>query len=94
MEVKLICSGGMSTSIIVDKVNLYAREHELDISIQAMGFREFIDGEHGADLILLAPQISFRKKELENTGFQVKLINGYDYAFGNIDAIFKLIEED
>lgn len=94
MKVNLICSGGMSTSIIVDKINKFVKVNHLDITLCAIGFRDFIEGDYSTDLILLAPQISFREKELKQRGYPVKLISGYDYAFGNIESILKLIQEE
>ena len=73
-KVLLICAGGMSTGILMRKMEKYAEEHY--------------------DVILLGPQVSYKKGEIEqNTQKPIAVIPAYDYAIGNVANIMKQVED-
>lgn len=67
MKILLLCSAGMSTSLLVTKMNKAAEERGIDIEIMAHGASEAKDKLDSADIVLLGPQVRFMKTELEAT---------------------------
>lgn len=65
MKILLICSAGMSTSMVVKKMQTAAEEKGLDAEIWAVGTSAAkVDGPK-ADIILLGPQIRFMEKQIK-----------------------------
>lgn len=64
MNVLLICSYGMSTGMLCDRIAAAAREDGCDLNIWAVS--ESVAREHvgKADLILLGPQVRFMKNRI------------------------------
>lgn len=82
MKIYLFCAGGMSTSILVNKMREAAKAKGLDCVIDA--FAEAKTGELGpeADIVLLAPQIKFREAAIrkELPGKLILCIKMQDYG--------------
>lgn len=64
MKILLICSAGMSTSLLVTKMNKAAEEQGLELEIMAHGASEAKKNLTNADIILLGPQVRFMKDEI------------------------------
>lgn len=62
MKVLMVCSGGMSSAIVVDAIKKEADKDGFPLEIKAVGTGEFYDeikdGEY--DLALVAPQVRHR----------------------------------
>lgn len=65
MKILLVCSAGMSTSLLVTKMEKAANEKNLDVEILALGSSEAKKNLKGVDIILLGPQVRFMRKEFE-----------------------------
>lgn len=65
MKILLVCSAGMSTSLLVTKMEKAAAEKNLDVEILALGSSEAKKNLKGVDIILLGPQVRFMRKEFE-----------------------------
>ena len=92
-KILLVCSGGMSTSILMKKMEAYAKEHDFNLEIEAVGMGVYKDIAANYDIMLLGPQIAYRKKSIEETvDMPVVAIAPQDYAFGNSEKIFKQVE--
>ncbi len=88
MKILLVCSGGMSSSLIKSKVNKYAQEKGLDITIDAKGSNEFTDYINGVDVILLGPQVAYQKDVITSQcSIPVEPMDPIDYALGNAEKI-------
>ena len=94
MRILLVCAGGASTGILLKKLKKYAEEKALPLeSIEAVGMGEYEDCYQQFDVILMGPQISYKKAEIERvTKRPVAIIAPYDYAIGNAEHIFKQID--
>ena len=89
-KVLLICAGGMSTGILMRKMEKYAEEQGISLKIEAVGMSAYED----YDVILLGPQVSYKKGEIEqNTQKPIAVIPAYDYAIGNVANIMKQVED-
>lgn len=61
MKVLLVCSGGMSSAIIVKAVEKEAAKNSLDLTIKSVGSGEFAEEiKNGWDVALVAPQVRHR----------------------------------
>lgn len=94
MKIILVCNGGMSTSILMQNIINYAKDNNLDVEANAYGLSEYLEHVNGADVILLGPQIAFKKRTIEaSVNIPVMVIQGIDYATGNVENILKQIKQ-
>lgn len=61
MKVLLVCAMGMSTSILMKKLEKYAAEQGINFSIAAQSVNTYKTVCHEYDCILMGPQISIRR---------------------------------
>lgn len=61
--IRLFCAGGMSTSLLVNKMKDYAKTIGYDCDIVAYGVADFVNEAPAADCILLGPQVGYKKAE-------------------------------
>ncbi|MGL4402645.1 MAG: PTS sugar transporter subunit IIB [Fusobacteriaceae bacterium] len=64
-KILLLCSAGMSTSIIVKKMEKVAASENIEVKIDAVGLERFHELLPQYDVFLLGPQVRFKKGELE-----------------------------
>ena len=67
MKVLLVCSGGMSSSIVVKAVKKEADKQGFPLEIKAVGTGEFEDElrDGNYNLVIVAPQVKHRLKNFE-----------------------------
>ena len=84
MKVILFCAGGLSSSLLVNKVKDAAKKRNIDLQFEAYGSRSFSKLE-GADALLVAPQVRHMKKTYDE---MVKLPTAYiDFkSYGSMDG--------
>lgn len=63
MKILLVCSTGMSTSLLVTKMEKAAKEKGIDVEIFALSAGEGKKILKDVDLVLLGPQVRFMKNE-------------------------------
>ncbi|WP_031410212.1 PTS sugar transporter subunit IIB [Geobacillus vulcani] len=84
MNILLICAAGMSTSLLVTKMQEAAKERGMEATIWAVSADEAKDHFDRADVVLIGPQIRYKfaalKKEGEARGIPVDVINPADYG--------------
>jgi cellobiose PTS system EIIB component len=87
MNILLICAAGMSTSLLVTKMQQTANEKGIEAKIWAVSADEAKAHLEEADVILLGPQVRYKlpefKKEGEERGIPVEVINPVDYGLVN-----------
>lgn len=65
MKVLLVCSGGMSSAIVVKSLTEAGEKHGKEMEVKAVGTAEFPDEvKKGYDVSLVAPQIRYRFDEM------------------------------
>lgn len=85
-RIMLICSAGMSTSLLVSKMQKAAAEQGLDVEIWAVGASGAKKDLVKADVVLLGPQVRFMKKEFTELA-NGKPVDTIDIqAYGKIDG--------
>lgn len=89
----LVCSAGMSTSLLVNRMKAAAAEEAVDLEVFAVPEVEVMQSIGQADVVLLAPQVRFLfnklKLELEPRGIPVAVIDGLTYGLMKGDAVVK-----
>ena len=91
MRIMLICNGGMSTGILMNKMAKYAQSNDIELEVKAFGVNEYLSDVDQYDVILLGPQISYKCDEVaQSCSLPVGSINPMDYAIGDVAAIIKL----
>lgn len=94
MKILLVCAGGMSTSILMKKMEAYWKEVGEELEIKAVGLAEYQDVYKNFDIVMMGPQVSYRLKEVkENTGLPCSAIQSFDYAIANCPNIMKLAKK-
>ena len=88
IQITLACAAGMSTSLLVSKMEKYVAEQELDIKIISIPETQFDAYLAETDVLLLGPQVSFledKYRELFN-GTKVKVTTIPILEFGRMDG--------
>lgn len=95
MKILLVCAGGLSSSIVMKKVEKYAGEIGEDISIDAVGVPQVKEVYKNYDCVLTAPQVRNRNKQIEETcqGVPVAALPPADYAIGNAKNVVALAKK-
>lgn len=97
MKLLLICAGGMSTSMLIKKLEKYAMENGIEnFKCEAHAVSEFSELYQNWDVTLYGPQISNRATSLRETcgpDYPIGKIEPADYAIGNATNIFKQIDK-
>ncbi|SCG84262.1 PTS system, cellobiose-specific IIB component [Proteiniborus sp. DW1] len=91
IKVMLVCSAGMSTSLLVTKMNTAAVKNGIDVTIFAVAEADAKRQFDEVDVVLLGPQVRFllpkMKELLEPKGIPVDVINGMDYGMMNGEKV-------
>lgn len=93
LRVMLVCSAGMSTSLLVSKMKAAAEKEGFDVEIFAVPEVEVKQNIDQVDVVLLAPQVRFlfnkMKQELEPKGIPIAVIDGLTYGMMKGDVVVK-----
>ena len=94
-KIILLCSAGMSTSILVRKMQLAAKEQDFECEIAASPTSQAQEKARDADVILLGPQVRFQKNTIEELcpGVPVDIIDMRLYGLMNGAAVLKFAQE-
>ena len=61
MKILLVCAGGMSTGLLMKKMEKYWEERGEDNSINAVGLSEYMDVYKDYDIIMTGPQVRLNR---------------------------------
>ena len=64
-KILLVCSAGMSTSLLVNKMKESAIEKGIEIDIEALPISECSTVIDSVDIVLLGPQVRFQKPQVD-----------------------------
>ncbi len=93
--IMLVCSAGMSTSLLVTKMQKAAEEQGIDAEIFAVATSDFEKNleEKDLDVVLLGPQVRFMKGQFEEKtaekNIPLEVINMADYGMMNGANVLK-----
>ncbi|MGB4589888.1 MAG: PTS sugar transporter subunit IIB [Clostridiaceae bacterium] len=87
LNILLICSAGMSTSLLVTKMEKYAKEKDFEAKIWAVSTDAVDRNLAKADVALIGPQIRFQLDDMKEKGAKlnipIEVINSVDYGMCN-----------
>ncbi|MGO1356538.1 MAG: PTS sugar transporter subunit IIB [Alkalibacterium gilvum] len=93
VNILLACSSGMSTSLLVSKMEAEAEERGMEATIWAVAQDKAAEDMKKADILLIGPQMRFMKKKLQvvadEEGIPLDVINPVDYGRVNGKAVFE-----
>jgi len=90
-KIALICQNGASTGLVVRKMREYASKAQLDVEITAFADSQLSNIIEDKDIILLGPQVAFKKTVFERTfpshTNKIKVISAMDFGMMNGEKI-------
>ena len=93
VRITLVCASGMSTSMLVAKMQEAAKALGVEADIIAIPDNKFSELADRTDVLLLGPQVRLKLKKFqqdyEPRGIKVALINMTDYGRMNGEKVFK-----
>ncbi|MDQ0222611.1 PTS sugar transporter subunit IIB [Streptococcus moroccensis] len=94
VNITLVCAGGMSTSMLMQKMKEAAKAKGVEIDVRAMAESAFASYDGQTDVLLIGPQLSFVYEKLrdqyEPQGMRVAVIDMIDYGMMNGSKILDL----
>ena len=102
LKIMLFCAAGMSTSLLVSKMQKEAEARGVEAKIWAVAQQEYKEEIGNVDVCLLGPQVRFRLKEAQELGAKnnvpVDVISMMDYGSCNgpkvLDQALNLIAQN
>jgi len=92
-NIVLCCAAGMSTSMLVQRMQDAAQKKGIEVSIKAVPVAEFKENLDSADIILLGPQVKYEQAKLQALtdpqGKKVAVIDMMDYGMMKGDAVLE-----
>ena len=91
----LCCSGGMTTAFFADKIKNGIKVLNLNMEVAATSYQKIYNVAQNYDVILLAPQVSYVKLQVEKV-FKNKLVLKIPtqiFASYNVGALITFVEE-
>jgi cellobiose PTS system EIIB component len=88
-KIVLLCAGGMSTSLLLNKMKEAAEKRNYECEISAQGVYSSTSKGLDADIILLAPQVRFQQSEISKNypSIPVIVLEMVDYGMMNGEKI-------
>ena len=87
MKVLLMCANGLSTGILMNKMNQWAKQNNEDLEVKAIPIDDYLSVYKDYDVLLVGPQMRYKIKDRPSA-----VINPSDYALGNVENIIKEIK--
>ena len=94
-KIMLVCAAGMSTSLLVTKMEAAAKDAGVECKIFALPFSDAPRVLEEVDCILLGPQVRFQKAQIEKLvadaglDLPIDVINMKDYGMMNGKAVYE-----
>ena len=86
-HILLVCSAGMSTSLMVTKMQAAAKEQGIEAEIAATAEADLQQHLDKVDILLLGPQVRYLQSKMEGLlsgkGVPIEVINSIDYGTMN-----------
>lgn len=91
MKILLVCAAGMSTSLLVNRMNESAQKKGITVEIEAHPVGEVMRYGEEADVILLGPQVRYELKKVKQSfsNKPVEVINMQDYGMMRGDKVLE-----
>lgn len=95
IRITLVCTGGMSTSLLMNKIIAAAKKENVEIHAEATSESNVKDYLDKTDVLLLGPQVGYMQNKFfklaEGRNIKVEVINGVDYGTMNGENVLKRV---
>lgn len=91
-NILLVCNAGMSTSLLVSKMQKAAEKDDITVNIAATASSDIKNKlqDVNPDVMMLGPQVRYLQKKLDaEYDFPVEVINMQDYGLMNGENVLK-----
>ena len=91
VNITLICAGGFSTSMLMNKMKEAAAKKGVDVEIRAMAEANFEKFDGPTDVLLLGPQVGHLLDQYQNKSENIKVsvIDMMDYGMMNGEKVLE-----
>ncbi|UUI03772.1 PTS sugar transporter subunit IIB [Oceanobacillus jeddahense] len=93
MKIRLVCSAGMSTSMLVKKMKEAAEAQNVEADIEAVAESQLNNHLEGLQVVLVGPQVRYLegkiKEKVEPQGVKVAVIDQMAYGMMQGDKVLK-----
>ena len=93
VNIILVCEHGASTGMLTTKMQEAAKKQGIDANINAYPYTKLDELIDGADIVLLGPQVRFKKKAFEqkygDKGVPFVVVDTVDYGMMNGEKVLK-----
>ena len=91
MNILLVCAAGMSTSLLVNRMNEASAKGRIELHIEAHPVGEIKKYGDVSDVILLGPQVRYELKNVKKLypDKPIEVINMQDYGMMNGEKVLK-----
>lgn len=93
VNIVLFCSAGMSTSLLVTKMEKAAKDKGIEVTINAYPEAEISKRLSCVDVVLLGPQVRYAlakaKKICDEKNIPIDVINSRDYGLMNGEKVLE-----
>lgn len=87
-KILLLCSGGMSTSILVNKMKAAAELRGIEVQVEAHGIPSLKNHIGHWDCCLVGPQVRFERDNIAKAlEIPTEVINMMDYGMANGEKV-------
>ena len=95
MKILLMCANGLSTGILMNKMNDWGKKNGEELEVRAVPVDECAGIYQDYDCLLIGPQMAYKLKEVQKiaSGRPVATIPPQDYALGRVDNIMKMVKQ-
>lgn len=95
VRVIIVCSWGMSTSLLVDSLLAAAEAAQFELQVEALSAGEYAARVDECEVVLIAPQIRHLRRSIEklatSLGKPVAMIEPFHYATMNGQAVLEQV---
>lgn len=91
INIALFCAGGMSSSMLISKIEKAAKARGIEVTVNAYGESQVEKYVGSVDVVLIGPQIKFAlqkiKKVCDEKGVPIDVIAPQDYGLMNGEKV-------
>lgn len=93
LNIMLVCSAGMSTSLLVSKMNKVAESKGMDVNVFAVAEADVKNNMNKVDIMLLGPQVRYllpkMKEMMKPKGVPVGIVDTISYGTMNGEKVLE-----
>ncbi|WP_156286626.1 PTS sugar transporter subunit IIB [Oceanivirga salmonicida] len=95
VNILLVCTAGMSTSFLVEKMKTSANKNDIEVDIKAVPEANAKDYVGSTDIVLLGPQVKYLEGSIKELfgSVPVEVINMLDYGTMNGEKVLNFALE-